>query len=257
MKIQIASDLHLEFPANREWLENNPLIPKGDVLLLAGDIICDKVKKRAKSFYEKVSNDYDFVISTMGNHEFYHGIIDYAYPFYQSQIADNHIKLNNRSYVIDNVKFIVTTLWSYVPEESIHIIKHGLNDYNYISHTNIYKEKYLISVQDTVKYHRMSLRFIARELQKPFAGSIIVMTHHLPSYDCITSQYRGDRLNSAFASNLNDLITSNPQIKYWICGHSHDFNITKVGETTIIRNPLGYVEYGEARDFRRDCVIEI
>ncbi|MCF7859110.1 MAG: metallophosphoesterase [Candidatus Cloacimonetes bacterium] len=257
MNIQIASDLHLEFPENREWLKENPLIPRGEVLLLAGDIICDKYKKKATSFYEKISKEFRFVISTPGNHEYYHGTIDYAYPFYKKAIAENHLKLNNVSYVIDDVKFIVTTLWSAVPDADRGIIGQYLNDYRLISHTNIYKEKYLITIDDTNKYHRMSLRYLKAELEKPFEGSIIVMTHHLPSYECVSDKFKKDKLNSAFTSDLNELITSHPRIKYWICGHSHDFHETIIGETKIIRNPLGYVCAGEEKDFKGDYVIDI
>jgi len=257
MIIQIASDLHLEFPENREWLLNNPLNPKGNVLLLAGDTVCDKYKKKAQSFYDKISKDFNQIISVPGNHEYYHGIIDYAYPFYRSNISENHIRLNNQSYIVENVKFIVTTLWSYVPGSRKNDVKQGLNDYRLISHKNFYSEKYLIDVEDTNNYFKMSFKFLEDELRRPFAGKIIVMTHHLPSYNCIASEYKGDKLNSAFASNLNELIISNPNIDYWICGHSHDANITRVGNTNVIRNPLGYVCIGEQIDFKRDLIVEV
>ena len=39
MKLQYCSDLHLEFPENREFIKANPLQAKGDVLVLADDIM--------------------------------------------------------------------------------------------------------------------------------------------------------------------------------------------------------------------------
>ena len=72
MKIQYASDLHLEFADNWIYLKENSLQVTGDILVLAGDIGYLGDENYSKHpFWEWVSENYQQVIVCMGNHEFY------------------------------------------------------------------------------------------------------------------------------------------------------------------------------------------
>jgi Icc-related predicted phosphoesterase len=255
MNIQIVSDLHLEFKQNRQWLRDNPIIAEGEVLLIAGDIIPDKSAQLAEEFYASVSDKFPLIITTMGNHEFYGGYLDYAYPQYNERIGSNIFKLNNSVHIYKDVKFIVSTLWSRVSPENKGLIRDKLNDYHHIKSQN--REKIHISVDDTNNLHRQSLDFITEELDKSFKGKIVVMTHHIPSFESISLDRRFSQLREAFATNLDDLITAHPQISLWVHGHAHDFSMIKLNNTTIVRNPLGYVFQNEHSDFKRDFVVEV
>jgi len=73
MKIQYASDLHLEFQENSKFLKENPLVPAGDILVLAGDIdyLYDNKYYREHPFWDYVSENFRETLIVPGNHEFY------------------------------------------------------------------------------------------------------------------------------------------------------------------------------------------
>ncbi|MEO3407636.1 hypothetical protein AAFN85_27200 [Mucilaginibacter sp. CAU 1740] len=62
MRLQFASDLHLEFPENRKYMVSNPLKAEGDILLLAGDIIPLKDIDRHGDFFDLLADSYGHII---------------------------------------------------------------------------------------------------------------------------------------------------------------------------------------------------
>ncbi len=76
MKIQYASDLHLEFIFNNAYIEKYPLIAEGDILILAGDIIPFSLIDKAKNFFNYISDNFLMTYWVPGNHEFYNSDIN-------------------------------------------------------------------------------------------------------------------------------------------------------------------------------------
>lgn len=72
MKIQYASDLHLEFSDNSNYIKQNPLQPEGDILILAGNIGYLNDDNYSKHpFWSYISDNFQQVIVAIGNHELY------------------------------------------------------------------------------------------------------------------------------------------------------------------------------------------
>lgn len=93
---------------------------------------------------------------------------------------------------------------------------------------------------DTIKWHKKSIDFINKTCKKYPDKKIIVVTHYAPSADCTSEEFKGDRLNAAFTSNLDWIMEENDNLVLWCHGHMHaDVDFTKYG-TRIVCCPFGY-----------------
>lgn len=262
MKIQYASDLHLEFPENREFLKANPLQPMGDILLLAGDIVPFAIMDEHKDFFNFVSDHFKITYWIPGNHEHYYSDIAEKSGTLNEKIKSNVFLINNTSVVYDNVKFIFSTLWSEISTKNQWIIQQNISDFQVIRFkgerftTNHYNQLY----QDSFNFLQRELFHHSTTGKQPldhFHHKTLVVTHHVPTFYNYPQKYQEDALNEAFAVEHFDFIKDS-DIDYWIFGHHHQ-NVSDfmVGKTRMLTNQLGYVNYNEFLDFDTKKIITI
>jgi Icc-related predicted phosphoesterase len=257
MKIQYASDLHLEFKENLRFVMDHPLEKVADVLVLAGDIIPFTQQKLADKFFDDVSEKFEQVYWVPGNHEYYRSNLNSIDVTINKKIRHNVSLINNQCVVWDEVQLVFTTLWGKISPANEFTIQNSLNDFELIQINN----NQLLAI-DFNAMHDQALKFLNSALH-PFhprntenKAPTLVVTHHVPTLMNYPSIYKGSALNEAFAVELFDLIMEY-QPAAWIYGHHH-FPVPsfQIGKTRMLNNQLGYVQLGEHRSYNRKAVFE-
>lgn len=253
MKIQYASDLHLEFRDNSSFLKQNPLKPVGDILVLVGDIGYLNDDNYSKHpFWDYVSDNFQQVIVVVGNHELYkyYNLAQIPQDLVCS-IRDNVKCYYNAVIQLGNIDLIVSTLWAKIPLEEAYITERGVSDF----HRILYNDQPL-TFDNFNREHDRCFQFIQDAVAKSQAEHIIVATHHVPSFQLASQDFAGSKINGAFTVELEDYIEASP-IEYWIYGHSHR-NINKqIGNTQCVCNQLGYVFHNEHLTFDPEKIFVI
>ena len=252
MKIQLASDLHLEFLQSK-WDEERLISPHpdADVLVLAGDIASD------------TDVHYHFadwpvpVIYVLGNHELYGQEYGDVYANVAKITRDSVIHfLEKQTVEIGGIRFLGCTLWTdYLLKGSnqpqhvlMSVADRSLND-----HRLIRKGEVPFSPKMALVEHQRSVDWLRWELEKPFAGKTVVVTHHGPHPNSVHPRYQSDELSAAFVSDLSDLL---PYADLWMHGHVHDSFDYQVGRCRVVANPAGYVLNRRAAAGREDFIFE-
>ena len=106
--------------------------------------------------------------------------------------------------------------------------------------------------------HRRCVEWLGTALKASTAAHKVVVTHHCPTLRGEFNGYPGGALNTAFQVDLDDFI-GNSGADYWIYGHTHydGGSGTKIGETTLLCNQLGYVFLNEHLGFDGKACFEL
>ena len=244
MKIQYCSDLHLEFPLNRDFLKANPIKPEGDILLMAGDIIPFTRIEETGDFFNFLSDSFQHVYWVPGNHEYYGWDIGTRTRSFHEKIRTNLSLVNNMAIESDGVRLLLSTLWSKINPADGQVIQKSMADFRLI---RSYGRR--ISLDDYDHLHEECRAFLTRELENRGGLRTIVVTHHLPTFYNYPEKYKHSVLNTAFATELFGIIETS-DVDHWIFGHNHEVvEDFKIGTTTLTSNQLGYVEHNEHLKF--------
>ena len=247
MRIQYASDLHLEFADNWRHLKQNPIQVSGEILILAGDIgYLGDQNYQNHLFWDWASENYDQVMVVLGNHEFYQYYdLSTMHEGLVGEIRPNVHYFYNKVVRLGNVDFILSTLWSRIEEKDAPYAEQCVTDFRRI----MYRDKILTHREFNME-HDKCVRFIKKSIEKSTAKYKVVVTHHVPSFQLCASEFEGSALNGAFTVELEDYIMDS-DINYWIYGHSHR-NIEKtIGSCHCLSNQLGYVFSNEHLTFNK------
>jgi predicted phosphodiesterase len=256
MKIGIVSDIHSEFWRQADLIKIGGKIKQNlseaDMILLAGDIGngTQAIKIANYLWADKP------VCMVAGNHEYYNHIVDDVIDdMTKTAAAMPNIHFLNRAVYTNTdfdkpVRVIGATLWTdynlYGTQQlsMLHAAK-NLYDFQCIS-KSIHRD--IITPQDVLQWHIRDKEWIQQEMEKPFEGLTVVMTHHTPVSFGDHPTYMGGANSPAFLSNLDNMFTRN-DLDLVVWGHTH-WSIDKtIGNTRFISSQVGYLNtnYGSTQ----------
>ena len=252
MKIQIASDLHLEMQQDRvPPLADFYPVAERDVLVLAGDI---GVYTHALRFIEDEAR-ISPVIYVPGNHEYHTDWGRRATHDFWREIADetpNLHYLNGEGVTIDGIRFWGAAWYSDLRGRRdpvyLRIVEASIKDFSERCNDNGWW-----TIHRHIEEHVRQT-----ELLRQQADCVDVVITHWPPTDRATPPRFRDRVLTEYFVNDRESLVEDISARLWISGHVHDPYDCMVGTTRCIGNPCGFPgEAPETGGFRADRMVEV
>ena len=249
MKFQFISDVHLEI---------DPVSKLREFIKPCGDICAYSMKDRLRSFLEFCAASWQRVFYVAGNHEYYNKS-SHELRFIAKQDAERgqpttllevenwlrtecdrfpnvHFLQKDSYYLAEEGTYVLgCTLWSEIPADQYDIAKKGMVDYRRIYLT---KEAVVTPAQVTGLYYDHANWLLGELNSLGPQVKVLVITHHLPTYQMVDAKYAGNPLNCCFASSTLERLPRVPAT--WVCGHSHSRTSRVVNGCLCVLNARGY-----------------
>nr|WP_314576521.1 metallophosphoesterase [uncultured Pseudomonas sp.] len=227
MKIQIYSDLHIEFA---DFL---PAETEADLVILAGDI---HTKTRGVIWANQTFACP--VVYVAGNHEYYTGHLEQTLRKMRDVAAPNVHVLENDQFVFGNIRFLGTTSWTdYSSTGNVipasRMAAEWMNDFKMVRVDASYRR---LRPDDLIKRNHEARTWLTNELGKPFDGRTVVITHHAPTPHVVGDKHDG-HLTASYANNWPELLDF---VDLWVFGHTHRAVDVELSGCRVVSNPRGY-----------------
>uniref|UniRef100_A0A6C0KHD4 Calcineurin-like phosphoesterase domain-containing protein n=1 Tax=viral metagenome TaxID=1070528 RepID=A0A6C0KHD4_9ZZZZ len=233
VRIQYASDLHLDQLTSYHLPDL--IDPKGDVLILGGDICHIGKISQHLSFFKYVSANFQYVLYIPGNHEFYSDM--YSMDELEKMVKkffytfQNVFYLNNSSIVIEDVLFTGACLWCNPQNEPP----------SWFS-IDITRDEIAEMFNDSVNYLN---KISSLQYRKH-----VIVTHYPPvhmEFKKRKSRGNHDQRYDEYYQNKT-IYLKNPPIA-WIFGHTHENVYNRFNETNYLSNQRKDKTYNKAAVF--------
>lgn len=278
MKLQLLSDLHLEVMPD---FVPQPA-PGADLLVLAGDVGGQgpgdgKGSKLPSSdpfglvrFSPALGHWPVPVLYVPGNHEYDGADFDATHAALRAECTRLGITWLERQSLVwgEHLRFLGTTLWtdfealSGWPEtqaggitrnQKMREKAYGAANF-YLKKAQIQRHGTWMDAAAIAALGRECQAWLKAELDRPFTGRTVVVTHFAPSLKSADPRFGIQPGTAGFCNRLDDWM---PKARVWLHGHLHCAHDYVHQGCRVVANPLGYAAKGEQVAFAPQCLIDV
>lgn len=247
MRMQIVSDVHLEFRLNQF-----PHIPRrAPHIALLGDI-GSPLSHVYRRFLTDLSRRFTTVIVVAGNHEYYSttrrkttvGEVREHLRKLCASFPNVHF-LDNNVLLLEGVRILGATLWTSIPPEMWRGARKHMSDYSmcYVARYDDMNAGVPLSPENTTHWHEETVAWIKEELHAPGYRDTptVILTHHAPyTHGTSDPRFNNNLRQCCYSTDLSALFAS--PVVAWAYGHTHYPFDKCVNGVRLVSNPVGYPE---------------